>query len=249
MRNVVLALALLNLAFFAYTVWIDQPPVSAADAAPALPRLLLASEFPQTHSAARGAVPKAAEASAGVESSVEGAPLPPVAQANTQPAEGPGCVAVGPFVDIEVAGRAASVLKERGFEPKQRAATGEIPDGYWVHVGNITSAAEESRLMRSLVQAGLSDASPIQSPDRVRQISVGIFRELARAERRASAVKRLGIEAEVSPRRRPGTVYWLEVQPKAGYGTVSADGIPGSGEPIEVRACSASPSRTPIAKR
>src|SRR4029079_10931190 len=119
---------------------------------------------------------------------------------------------VGPSDDIEVAGRAGVLLKERGFEPKQRAAAGEIIEGYWVHVGNIPTAAEESRLMRSLMQAGLSDASPIQSPDHVRQISVGIFRELARAERRASAVKRLGIEAEGSPRKSAGTADWLHSQ-------------------------------------
>jgi hypothetical protein len=208
MRNLVLALVLVNLAFFAYAAWIDPPNRSRSDSRDALPRLLLASEFP--HSDATPA-----------------SPAPPESSGGTNVAQ---CVAVGPFYDPADASKAAATFKQRGFEPSQRGEPGEIAEGFWVHVENIGTAAEEARLMRELQQAQLSDASPVQSADQTRHISVGIFSDQGRAERRASAVKRLGIDAQVSPRTRPGTVYWIELPPKADKAAdtsaIAMDGVP-----------------------
>lgn len=272
MRNLVMALVLLNLGFFAYAAWIDQPERTAADDAPALPKLLLASEFPQGIAAATAAgragaaqedPPSAAIVSPGSGSAATTSTAPanaPATAANQTSAVGGAtaaaatdsgsCVAVGPFNDAAGAAHATSVLKDRGFAPRERRAPGDVAEGFWVHVENIATAADQSRVMRTLQQAGLSDASPVQSADQIRHISVGIFTERVRAERRANAVKRLGIEAEVSPRMRPGTVYWLEMEPRGGQPSLPIEGVATSESTVlEVRACSAVPAGAPTARR
>jgi len=44
-----------------------------------------------------------------------------------------------------------------------------------------------------------------------RRVSVGLFSKRERAERRAVAVKRMGLEPEIAERKFPGTVYWVDV--------------------------------------
>ena len=242
MRNLVLALALLNLGFFAYAAWIDSPGHAAADDSPALPRLLLASEFAQAaHSDTDSAPPaepadSARRADAAPEATRGEAPL------SQTTAGAATCVAVGPFNDPSTAAKASSVLQDLGLAPRERRAPGEVTDGFWVHVENIATATDQSRVMRSLLQAGLVDATPIQSADETRHISVGIFSDRGRAERRAKSVQRLGIDAQVSPRTHPGTVYWLEMEPKGGQPSMPIEGIAQTqGAPLEVRACNTVP--------
>jgi len=265
MRNLVLALLLLNLGFFAYAAWIDQPSGSAAQEAPVLPKLLLASEFAQ---AARGAGDSSAPtgsaslraqaapaapnvAVGGAGSSAPPAPAAAISELSPSSLTGPdACVAVGPFNDPALAARASSVLQDLGLAPRERRARGDVTDGFWVHVENIATAGDQARVMRSLLQAGLSDASTIQSADQTRHISVGIFSDRSRAERRAKSVQRLGIDAQVSPRTHPGTLYWLEMAPKGSQPSVPIEGVPATeGVPLEVRACSAIPVGAASAQR
>ncbi len=49
-----------------------------------------------------------------------------------------------------------------------------------------------------------------------RQVSVGLFSERQRADRRAQAVQKLGLQPEVGERKVPGTVFWEDVSLPAG---------------------------------
>jgi hypothetical protein len=44
-----------------------------------------------------------------------------------------------------------------------------------------------------------------------RRISVGMFRTRDRADKRAAAIKAMGLSPEVGERKFPGTVYWVDV--------------------------------------
>jgi cell division septation protein DedD len=150
------------------------------------------------------------------------------------------CVSVGPFNDLAQETHAASLLQERGFTPQQRTEDGDVRDGYWVYVGGIKNAADETRVLRTLQDAGISDAHAMASADDGRRISVGLFTERPRAERRARVVEHLGFSPDIVERRRPGTLYWLDLDLGTSDTPVSTDGLAPAdqgGARIQARAC------------
>jgi hypothetical protein len=217
MKTTVYILLFANLAFLAWAGLIDTPPRgSAAHSNSGLPQLALATE----------ARAKAQNSMMGSRSAA------PVAR----------CVSVGPFNSPERVAGASVLLRERGLEPQQREEQGEIGDGYWVYVGGLRSAADERRVLRILDQAALYDARVMPESDAGRRISVGLFSERIRAERRARVLRRLGLEPEIGERRVSGTVYWLDINPGPGGSAFSAESLLSREETdagLEVRACPA----------
>jgi hypothetical protein len=120
-------------------------------------------------------------------------------------------------------------------------------EGYWVSVGGLRTTAEESKLMKALERAGIRDARVLPDEPGGRRVSVGLFSERERADRRARAVKKLGYSAEVTERTQPGTVYWVDMDIGANDRSVPTEGLlslDASGSRIEIRVC---PTREPAA--
>jgi len=228
-RTAVFVLVFVNLVFMAWAHWIDvpvEPPINQVDTR--LPRLILASEAPPRAAVlAKAAVPSTASQPTDTSSA----------------AAAPGtrrCVSVGPFNDLAQVTQAGSLLQQRGFTPQQRTEDGDVRDGYWVYVAGIKSAADETRVLRTLQDAGISDAHAVPSADDGRRVSVGLFTERPRAERRARAVEHLGFSPDIVDRRRPGTVYWLDLDLGTSDAAVPTDGLvpADQGESrIQVRVC------------
>jgi len=229
-RTAVFVLIFVNLVFMAWAHWIDvplEPPVNQVDAR--LPRLVLASEAPVRvpPMALKAAVPQVV-------------PAPGEASTATLALPAQRCVSVGPFDDVAQVTHAGSLLQERGFKPQQRTEDGDVRDGYWVYVAGIKSAADETRVLRTLQDAGISDAHAMASADDGRRVSVGLFTERPRAERRARVVEHLGFSPDIVERRRPGTIYWVDLELGASDATVSTEGlVPADqgGSRIQVRSC------------
>ena len=199
MRTLILLLLLANLALFAWTQWLaprsDSEPPATSRAA--IPRFALVGEPPlalPAGAAAAVAAPAAASAPS--------AAAAPAASA---------CVTVGPFANLEEAAKVTVVLKEGGYEPRQRPADGDVPDGYIVQVEGLQDAADQARVRRRLERGGLSDAFILPPADGQFAVSVGIFSDSRRAERRAAVVRKLRLSPVISTRTRPGTVYWLDL--------------------------------------
>jgi hypothetical protein len=74
-----------------------------------------------------------------------------------------------------------------------------------------------------------------------RRVSLGLFSERARAERRADTVKALGIKAEVAERKLPGTLYWVDLAPLPGMNTIPLQDLfaQGVSSKIAVQPCPA----------
>jgi SPOR domain len=223
-RNAFLALLVVNLAYFAWSQWIDAPPrAMPAPAASKLPTIKLAGEV--TPAGAQLATPAAAHKMALNES-----------------AETARCVSIGPFADIENSAQAASVLKGKGFDVSQRAAAGETSEGYWVYVGGLKSDTEVATVIRDLIYHGISDAHAMADAGaQDRRVSVGLFSERDRADKRAKQVQHLGIKAEVAEHNLPVSLYWLDVTPEPGTGSVPIDELLSQGlsSKVRVQACPA----------
>lgn len=243
MRIVVFVLIGLNLLYLAWAGWIDTPasvPPPAAKADP-LPQLVLASEsLPHSATAATAST---ASSSAGEPSSALTQPV-----TSMPAADAARCVSIGPFNDLAQAARGAALLRERGFDPKQRAEQGETWEGYWVSVGGLRTAADERKLMKALGGAGIRDARVMPNEPGGRRVSVGLFSERERADRRAEAVKKLGYSAEVSERTQPGTVYWVDMDVGPNDRSVPTEGLlslEDTGSRIEIRVCPAAEPAAP----
>jgi hypothetical protein len=197
-RNAFLALLFVNLAYFAWAGWVDVPTAPAVNrTAGRLPRLRLVSELPPA----------------------EATPAGPRHTAYNQYSDTAPCMSVGPFADILSSAQAAEILKAKGFEPRQRAAVGEMLTQYWVSVTGTKSDAEALRVLKTLSDHGIKDAEPMpDDPNHV--ISVGLFTDREHAQRRADAVRHMGLGADISERKLPAAVYWVDLTPQVGLHSV-----------------------------
>jgi hypothetical protein len=202
MRLLFLSLLFANLALFAWTRWL-APGSAATAASPALevPRILLVGE---SSAGDAGAVPAAAPPPVDASTAADAAAAPA--------ADAMRCVSVGPLTDLDAAARVNGVLVELGYQPRQRPADGQVPDGWLVLVSGLADAAEQADVERRLRRGGLEDAARLPAPGGGGlAVSAGLFSELRRAERRAEVVRKIGLAPSVEPRLKAGTVYWIDI--------------------------------------
>ena len=206
MRLAFFTLLFINLLYFAWAHWIDTPRAAPVnDAIAHLPRLKLAdeqspAERPQPHSAQK-----------------------------TGLNESTTCLSVGPFSDPANSAQAAALLKDRGFEGRQRLEQGQVSAGYWVYIG-LASQAEADQALAALERNGIKDARVMpESGEAGRRLSMGLYSDRSRAERRLQAIGQAGLKAEIAERKLPGTLYWLDLTPPSGMTTVALQDLPAQG--------------------
>ena len=105
----------------------------------------------------------------------------------------------------------ASKLREKGLTPRQRVEKGEISKGFWVYIGGLKTDDDVAKVLRTLEQSHVEDAHVMPDAGDAHQVSVGLFSERDRADRRAESVQKLGLQPQVAERKLPGTVYWMDV--------------------------------------
>jgi len=173
---------------------------------------------PDVRDAAGAAIPAATGTPAGEDTVASAA-------AAAMPAGSAGdlrrCVSMGPFAGLDLAAQATAMLKQDGYEPRQRPANGPVPEDYMVLIDQLKGEAEQGRVVDRLKRGGLDDAYPLPKLKDGYAVSVGLFSELRRAERRALAVGRMGLKAQVVERTRPGTVYWIDFDLKTAAGAAA----------------------------
>jgi hypothetical protein len=151
---------------------------------------------------------------AGVASPVAGTPAISGAirggASGTAAVEARRCMSIGPISELELTAQATAMLKQDGYEPRQRPANGPVPDGFMVMIGPLKGEADQARVVGRLNRGGLDGAFALPKLEDGYSVSVGLFSQRARAERRALAVERMGLKASVVERTRPGTVYWID---------------------------------------
>lgn len=219
MRNAFIALLFVNLVYFAWAQWVDEPkPPPVNQALAKLPRLKLLSELP--------------------------AEKRPATNAKTVLNETPACMSVGPFGDITNAAKAAGILAAKGFAPQQRAEEAGTAAGYWAYVGGLKDEVEADRVRVSLERSGIRDALVMPpGADPGRRVSLGLFSDRAHADQRVAAVKKAGFKAEVAEHKLPQVVYWIDLAPRPGMTTVPIADLfaEGVGSRIAVQPCPVPP--------
>ncbi len=194
MRAAVLTLLFANLAFFAWARWVDVPPHAPPSPTDKLPQLKLSSEAP-----------------------ISATVSPQPTGVTNQPER---CLNAGPFADVGAAGKALVTLRDKGLEPTARAE--ESGTGWWVYV-TVKDAAGAEAVLSSLKEQGIEDATPMPG-ESAKKVSVGLFSDRARAERRAGVVQKLGLRPELEQRPLPPT-YWIQARLPHGLKNVPTDDL------------------------
>ena len=213
MRTLCLLLLLANILYFTWSQMLDVQ-VSGLDRKGSKPvepsmRIVLAREMLDENppepavEQIRDVLPPAVEPLG-----KEPAPAESVAAAQ---GDGLSCMSIGPFPDLPQASQAQASLRAAGFQPRQRVEQGELWAGYWVSVQGLATREEAESALRMLTGSGISDVYVMPGSDPPNVLSLGVFSDYQRAQRRVGEVRALGLTARIDDRKRAGSVYWIDV--------------------------------------
>ena len=210
MRSLCLILILANVLYFVWSQLIDVQ-VNALDRAPARtaeppPRIVLAREAQR--------VPEEDEPEV---RDVEPPRVSPIESPTQSAARTDGnqpftCTSIGPFANLAEASQAQASLRAAGFSPQQRVEQGELWVGYWVSVQDIPTREAADQAVQALQSNDISDVYLMPGGDPGHTLSLGVFSDHQRAQRRADQARALGLDARIEDRKRAGSVYWLDVE-------------------------------------
>lgn len=198
MRNLFLVLLLANLLFVGWRYW-----VAPAEVVPT--KLLAAGREPAIealHGPETGADPQRAAHAA----NATGAARRP----NLLVPAGSRCMRVGPLADGTLAQSLRTRLSRDGFDAIAVAEEGQIWVGHWVQLESVASRDEADQAVARLAAGGLPDVYVLQTSPPF-SISLGVFRDRARADNVAATAARLGFKPQTTDRFRTGTQYWVSV--------------------------------------
>ena len=226
MRAFCLLLLLVNALYFIWSEVIDVQ-VSSLDRVPIRvaappPRIVLAKEA-QNSTPAQQPAPEEDEDEqvADVRDVIPPQVEPLESSGTVQPRSPPtaradalSCTSVGPFADLGQASQAQATLRTMGFQPRQRVEQGELWTGYWVSVRDFASRDAAEIALKTLNDNGISDVYLMPGADPGNVLSLGVFSDYQRAQRRAEEVRAIGLTPQISDRKRAGSVFWIDVDLK-----------------------------------
>ena len=131
---------------------------------------------------------------------------------------GRACVTVGPFRQSVDADSAVLEYSNEGMNAVLRTTRGQIFVGHWVQIRNIADEATADDMLAQLSAGGLSDAYLVRTDDEGLKISLGLFGDVAGAEKIELQARSLDLPAEISPRTREGDVFFVDIGLPPGKG-------------------------------
>lgn len=203
MRNLLLLLALANILYFMWGRYVAEPDetgIVVVDEADLGPPMDVSST----------SVAKAATSVGAVLGSGKPSELAAVV--------GRSCVTIGPFRSNAEANGALADYESEGMRASVRTTQGQVFVGHWVQIRNIPDRAAGDVMLEKLRAGGLGDAYIVPTEDEGLKISLGLFGEMSRAEKVELQAKSLDLPADITPRTRDDTVFFLDIGLPPGKG-------------------------------
>lgn len=150
------------------------------------------------------------------------------------------CTSVGPFAESTEAATAEAELRKAGFQPRQRMVQGEMWVGYWVSVQGLPSREAADNALKLLADKGMNDVYVLPGSESGSVLSLGVFADQQRAQRRANEARAIGLTPRIDDRKRSGSVYWVDVdqpEPIEPIDSSIFQSDPGKIMRLELRAC------------
>ena len=203
MKNLLLLLILANVLYFmwsAFTTEDAQPGVAVVDESDLGPPLQVALGQGGDAVASAGAVLGLGEPS------------------DLEAVVGRSCVTIGPFKVSGDADSAALEYGNEGMRTAMRSEQGQIFVGHWVQIRNVADEATAKDMLEKLIAGGLNDAYLVRTEDEGLKISLGLFGDIEGAEKIELQARSLDLPADISPRMREGTVFFVDIGLPPGKG-------------------------------
>ncbi len=134
---------------------------------------------------------------------------------------GRSCVTIGPFKVRSDADSGALEYNTDGMRATVREARGQIFVGHSVQVQSVESRAAGREMLTKLSDEGLSDAFIVGSDEAGYAIALGIFGNLANAEKVELQAESAGFDVEITPMTREDDVYFVDIGLSPGKGAGS----------------------------
>ena len=207
MRNLLLLLLLANILYFVWGTFLsknEEPGVAVVSEADLGPPMAVSTGHDANMAASVGTV-----LGSGVPSDLEAV-------------VGRSCVSIGPFRANTDADTALTEYAGEGMRTALRSAHGEIFVGHWVQIRNIADNMKAKEMLATLHDGGLSDAYLVTSEEDGLYISLGLFGDVERAEKVELQAKSLDLPADITPKTREGTMFFVDIglPPGKGAGTM-----------------------------
>lgn len=150
-----------------------------------------------------------------------GSPTDPDTSSTLAAVIGRACVSIGPFTNTADAERVLQDYEREGMWGAVRSTQGELFVGHWVQILDIPDREVADAMLKRLVAGGLSDAYLLPSDDDGLKISLGLFGDMGRAERVELQAESLSLPAEITPRMRDATVFFVDLALPPGRGATA----------------------------
>ncbi|MBB5015357.1 SPOR domain-containing protein [Rehaibacterium terrae] len=122
----------------------------------------------------------------------------------------PRCLTLGPFPSPADLRRVMNALQPVAGHLQLRETRSAQLRGYRVFLPASASRQQALETARQLAARGLNDYYVVAAGDEQNTISLGLFRDLANAERRREEVRALGFEPRLEPRTEESAQWWLD---------------------------------------
>lgn len=120
------------------------------------------------------------------------------------------CFSLGPFSTQADLRRAFNGIAPYIEKSRQRQSVQSQDRGFWVYLPAVPSREDALAVARDLSIAGLRDYYVVTAGNEENTVSLGLFRELANAERRQATLKAIGYDAQLTRRTEESLAYWLD---------------------------------------
>ncbi len=203
MRNLLLLLLLANILYFVWGSFVrdnGEPGVAIVSESDLGPPLTVAEAAEAEEVESVGAVLDSGEPSA------------------LEAVVGRSCVTIGPFRANTDADTALTEYAGEGMPTALRSAHGEIFVGHWVQIRKIADNLTANEMLEKLHGGGLTDAYLVTSEEDGLYISLGLFGDESRAEKVELQAKSLELPADIIPKTREGTMFFVDIALPPGRG-------------------------------
>jgi hypothetical protein len=130
---------------------------------------------------------------------------------------GRSCVSIF-FKTNGEADSAIASFESEGMRAGLRSTQGQVFVGNWVQIRNIPNLKAGAEMIEKLKAGGITDAYLMDDETGRFKISLGLFGEMSRAEKIELQAKSLGLPADITPRMREATVYYVDIGLPPGKG-------------------------------